>query len=98
MDIVAKHVEPDSNGVRIAQLDEMSYRRQLWGHRPITDFWRVGKGYAKKLEKYNIFTMGDVARCSTYNEDLLYRLFGVNAELLIDHAWVWEPCTIDMIK
>lgn len=98
MDIVAKHVEPDSNGVRIAQLDEMSYRRQLWGHRPITDFWRVGKGYAKKLEQYNIFTMGDVARCSTYNEDLLYRLFGVNAELLIDHAWGWEPCTIDMIK
>jgi len=104
MDIGAKHIEPDENGVRIAQLDEMSYRRLLWEHRPITDFWRVGAGYARKLEAEGIYTMGDVARCSMgsagdyYNEDLLYRLFGVNAELLIDHAWGWEPCTIADIK
>ena len=88
MDIVAKHVEPDENGVRIAELDEMNYRRLLWDHRPITDFWRVGPGYAKKLEEHGIYTMGDIARCSAgaknsyYSEDLLYRLFGVNAELL----------------
>ena len=98
MDIVAKHVEPDKNGVRIAGLDEMTYRKLLWSHRPITDFWRVGKGYAKRLEKYRIFTMGDVARMSVENEDLLYKLFGVNAELLIDHSWGWEPCTIKSIK
>ncbi|MDD7739021.1 MAG: DNA methylase [Fusicatenibacter sp.] len=98
MDIVAKHVEPDQDGVRIAALDEMSYRRQLWDHKPITDFWRVGKGYAKKLEQHGMYTMGDVARCSVEDEDLLYRLFGVNAELLIDHAWGWEPCTIDLVK
>lgn len=104
MDIVAKHVEPDEYGVRIAQLDEMGYRRQLWNHRPLTDFWRVGRGYAKKLEQHGMYTMGDVARCSVgspgefYNEDLLYKLFGVNAELLIDHAWGWEPCTIRDIK
>lgn len=104
MDIVAKHVEPDKNGVRIAELDEMGYRRLLWDHQPITDFWRVGRGYAKKLAEHGMFTMGDVARCSVgsiqdyYNEDLLYRLFGVNAELLIDHAWGWEPTTIDLIK
>lgn len=104
MDIVAKHVEPDQNGVRIAQLDEMNYRRLLWDHKPITDFWRVGRGYAKKLAEHGMYTMGDVARCSVgdaqnyYNEDLLYRLFGVNAELLIDHAWGWEPTTIDLIK
>jgi DNA polymerase V len=104
MDIVAKHVEPDKNGVRIACLDELSYRKLLWTHRPLTDFWRVGKGYAKKLEKHGMFTMGDIARCSIgktndyYNEDLLYKLFGVNAELLIDHAWGWEPCTISDIK
>lgn len=104
MDIVAKHVEPDADGVRIAELDEMSYRRQLWHHRPITDFWRVGKGYARSLEKVGIYTMGDIAKCSTgdvngyYNEALLYQLFGVNAELLIDHAWGWEPCTIADIK
>lgn len=104
MDIVAKHVEPDENGVRIAQLDEMSYRRLLWNHRPLTDFWRVGRGYRKKLEENGLFTMGDIARCSLggandfYNEDLLYKLFGVNAELLIDHAWGWEPTTIEMIK
>lgn len=104
MDIVAKHCEPDKNGVRIAELDEMSYRRQLWSHRPITDFWRIGKGYAKKLAQYGMFTMGDVARCSAgsesdyYSEKLLYKLFGVNAELLIDHAWGWEPCTIKEIK
>ena len=97
MDIVAKHVPPDSNGVRIAMLDEQSYRQQLWSYRPITDFWRVGPGYAKKLAQYGIFTMGDVARCSLggpeklHNEELLFRLFGVNAELLIDHAWGWEP-------
>ncbi len=104
MDIVAKHAEPDADGVRIAELDEMSYRRQLWRHRPITDFWRVGPGYARSLEKVGIYTMGDIAKCSTgdvngyYNEALLYRLFGVNAELLIDHAWGWEPCTIADIR
>lgn len=104
MDIVAKHVEPDENGVRIAELDEMQYRELLWDHQPITDFWRVGRGYAKKLAENGMFTMGDVARCSVgdsqsyYNEDLLYRLFGINAELLIDHAWGWEPTTIDLIK
>ncbi|MBQ9085573.1 MAG: DNA methylase [Clostridia bacterium] len=104
MDIVAKHVEADEDGVRIAQLDEESYRRKLWTHRPLTDFWRVGRGYAKTLEANGIYTMGDVARCSVgdvhsyYNEDLLYRLFGINAELLIDHAWGWEPCTIAEIK
>lgn len=104
MDIVAKHIPADENGVRIAQLDEMTYRRELWTHRPITDFWRVGRGYANKLEKVGLYTMGDIARCSLgaptdfHNEDLLYRLFGVNAELLIDHAWGWEPCTIREIK
>lgn len=104
MDIGAKHVAPDEKGIRIAELDEMSYRRQLWAHRPITDFWRVGRGYAKKLEQVGLLTMGDVARCSIggvnefYNEKLLYDLFGVNAELLIDHAWGWEPCTMADIK
>ena len=98
MDIVAKHVKPDKNGVRIAGLDEITYRKLLWNHRPLTDFWRVGKGYAKKLEERRIFTMGDVARTSIGNEDLLYKLFGVNAELLIDHAWGYEPCTIKQIK
>ena len=104
MDIVAKHVEPDQQGVRIASLDEMTYRRQLWDHKPLTDFWRVGRGYARKLEKHGLHTMGDVARCSLggagefHNEALLYKLFGVNAELLIDHAWGWEPCTIGDIK
>ena len=98
MDIEAKHTPPDKAGVRIAELDEMSYRRKLWGHRPITDFWRVGKGTARKLARYGMFTMGDVARCSVRDEDLLYKLFGINAELLIDHAWGWEPCTIDLIK
>lgn len=94
MDIWAKHVEPDENGARIAELDEISYRRLLWTHRPLTDFWRVGRGYAKKLADHGLYTMGDVARCSVNDEELLYRLFGVNAELLIDHAWGWEPCTI----
>ncbi len=104
MDIVAKHCEPDENGVRIAELDEMSYRRLLWDHRPLTDFWRIGRGYQKKLEEYGLYTMGDIARCSCgkpddfYNEELLYKLFGVNAELLIDHTWGWEPCTMDEIK
>lgn len=104
MDIVAKHIEPDKDGVRIAELDEMSYRRQLWNHRPLTDFWRVGKGYAKKLEEHGLFTMGDIARCSIgksnelYNEELLYKLFGINAELLIDHAWGYEPCTMENVK
>ena len=104
MDILAKHVEPDYNGVRIAELNEISYRRLLWTHQPITDFWRVGQGYAKKLLSHGIYNMGDVARCSIgketdyYNEELLYRLFGVNAELLIDHAWGWEPCTIAQVK
>ncbi len=104
MDIVAKRMEADSFGVRIAELDEMSYREQLWNHRPLTDFWRVGRGYARKLEMHRMYTMGDVARCSLgkedeyHNEELLYRLFGVNAELLIDHAWGWEPCGITDIK
>ena len=98
MDIMAKRAKPDIDGVRIAELDEMSYRRQLWSHKPLTDFWRVGKGYTKKLEAAGIYTMGDVARCSIENEEMLYRLFGVNAELLIDHAWGWEPCTMDLIK
>ena len=98
MDIGAKHVKPDKYGVRIAELDEDSYRKILWTHRPIMDFWRVGKGYAKKLEKNFIYTMGDVAKVSVENEELLYKLFGVNAELLIDHAWGWEPCTIKDIK
>ncbi|MBQ3504983.1 MAG: DNA methylase [Oscillospiraceae bacterium] len=98
MDIVAKHIPADENGVRIASLDEMSYRLKLWEHRPLTDFWRVGHGYSRKLEAHGLFTMGDIARCSMQNEDLLYKLFGVNAELLIDHAWGWEPCTIADIK
>ena len=98
MDIVAKHAKPDNNGVRIAGLDEMAYRKLLWGHRPLTDFWRVGKGYTKKLEEHGMYTMGDVARMSVKNEDLLYKLFGVNAELLIDHAWGWENVTIESIK
>ena len=98
MDIGAKHIIPNAEGVRIAELDEMSYRRLLWNHRPLTDFWRVGKGYAKKLEENSIYTMGDIARCSINNEELLYKLFGVNAELLIDHAWGYEPCTIQDIK
>jgi len=98
MDIVAKHIPADKNGVRIAELDEMSFRKELWDHRPLTDFWRVGPGYSKKLEEYGMYTMGDIARCSVTNEDLLYKLFGKNAELLIDHAWGWEPCTVEVIK
>ena len=104
MDIVAKHIPADEDGVRIASLDEKSYRRLLWTHRPLTDFWRVGKGYQRKLEGCGLYTMGDIARCSLgketdyYNEDLLYKLFGVAAELLIDHAWGWEPCTMKEIK
>lgn len=104
LDITAKHAEPDENGARIAELDERSYRKLLWNHRPLTDFWRIGKGYARKLEAHGMYTMGDVARASIgedsdyYNEDLLYKLFGINAELLIDHAWGWEPCTIKEIK
>ncbi len=104
MDIVAKHMPADADGVRLAELDELSYRKQLWAHEPLTDFWRVGPGYRKKLEAHGLYTMGDIARCSLgrdddyYNEELLYRLFGVNAELLIDHAWGYEPCTIAEIK
>lgn len=98
MDIVAKHIPADAQGVRIAWLDEMRFRRELWAHRPLTDFWRVGRGYARRLEENGMFTMGDVARCSVRNEDLLYTLFGKNAELLIDHAWGWEPCTVEAIK
>lgn len=104
MDIVAKHIEADKDGVRIAELDEMSYRKLLWNYRPITDFWRVGRGIGKRLESVGIYTMGDIAKCSLgsdtefYNENLLYKLFGINAELLIDHAWGWEPCTIDDVK
>ena len=104
MDIVAKHIPPDADGVRIAQLDEMSYRQRLWTHRPLTDFWRIGRGYARKLEENGLYTMGDVARCSLgrantkYNEELLYRLFGVQAELLIDHAWGFESARMEDIK
>ena len=104
MDVWAKHVPADENGVRIAELDEINYREKLWSHRPLTDFWRVGRGYAKKLEAMGLYTMGDIARCSLgrptdfYNEDMLYDAFGVNAELLIDHAWGWETCTIADIK
>ena len=104
MDIVAKHIPATKDGVRIAQLNELSYRKLLWGHRPLTDFWRVGRGYARKLEEAGLYTMGDVARCSLggpgefYNEDLLYKMFGINAELLIDHAWGWEPCRMEDIK
>ncbi|MBR1766192.1 MAG: DNA methylase [Bacteroidales bacterium] len=98
MDIVAKKMPADKDGVRIAELDEMSYRRQLWDHRPLTSFWRVGRGIAHRLAAYGIDTMGKLARCSIENENLLYQLFGVNAELLIDHAWGWEPCTIDLVK
>ncbi len=98
MDIWAKHIPADRDGVRIAELDEMTYRRYLWAHTPITDFWRVGRGYARRLQEHGMLTMGDVARCSVENEDLLYKLFGVNAELLIDHAWGWEPCEIRHIK
>lgn len=104
MDIVAKHIPADENGVRIAELDEYSYRRELWEHEPLTDFWRLGSGYNKKLRQHGMKTMGDIARCSLggsdsyYNEDLLYRLFGINAELLIDHAWGYESCTMADIK
>ena len=104
MDIVAKHIPADKDGVRIAELDERSYRLKLWNHTPLTDFWRVGQGYAKKLQENGMFTMGDVARCSVgktgefFSEDLLFKLFGINAELLIDHAWGYEPCTIEEIK
>jgi DNA polymerase V len=104
MDIVAKHTEADEDGVRIAELDEISYRKLLWNHTPLTDFWRVGRGYTRKLKEVGLNTMGDIARCSIgkpgeyYNEDLLYKLFGINAELLIDHAWGYEPCTIADIK
>ena len=104
MDVVAKRAKADKDGVRIGELNENSYRQILWDHRPLTDFWRVGRGYAKKLEAVGLYTMGDIARCSLggagdyYNEELLYKLFGVNAQLLIDHAWGWEPCTIKDIK
>lgn len=104
MDIWAKHIPADKDGVRIAELDELTYRQYLWAHTPITDFWRVGRGYAKKLAENDMYTMGDVARCSVgdpsdkHNEELLYKLFGINAELLIDHAWGWEPCEIKHIK
>lgn len=98
MDIEAKHIKADKDGVRIAELDERSYRQRLWDHRPLTDFWRVGRGIAAKLEKNHMYTMGDVARMSLENEEILYKLFGINAELLIDHAWGWEPCTIAEIQ
>ena len=104
MDVMAKRIPADKDGVRIAELDEEAYRRELWDYKPITDFWRIGRGYAKRLREKGLYTMGDIARCSVgkkddyYNEDLLYKMFGVNAELLIDHAWGWEPCTIKEIK
>ena len=104
MDIVAKHLPADADGVRIAELDELRYRELLWDHRPLTDFWRIGRGISRRLEANGMFTMGDVARCSLgldhqrQNENLLYKLFGINAELLIDHAWGYEPCTMAAIK
>lgn len=104
MDIIAKHIPPDKDGVRIAELTEMSYREKLWNHTPLTDFWRVGAGYCSKLASKGLYTMGDIARCSLggkndfYNEELLYKMFGINAELLIDHAWGYEPCTLSDIK
>ena len=104
MDMMAKHADPDEYGVRIAELDERTYREQLWGHKPITDFWRVGRGTRNRLAEVGIYTMGDIARCSIgkerdyHNEELLYKIFGVNAELLIDHAWGWEPCTMEEVK
>jgi len=98
MDIVAKHMPADKDGVRIAELDEKSYREKLWDHRPLTDFWRCGKGIVSKLAMYGIETMGQIARLSVKNEEVLYKLFGVNAELLIDHSWGWEPCTMDYVK
>jgi DNA polymerase V len=98
LDIVAKHADADESGVRIAELDELSYRKLLWNHRPITDFWRIGEGIAKRLEKNGMYTMGDVARTSLTNADLLYRIFGIDAELLIDHAWGYEPCGMKEIK
>ena len=98
MDIEAKHIQADKDGVRIAELDERSFREKMWDHRPLTDFWRVGRGYATRLEAAGMYTLGDVARMSVKNEDILYRMFGINAELLIDHAWGWEPCTIADIK
>ncbi len=98
MDIVAKHIPADKDGVRIAELDEMSYRKSLWNHTPLTDFWRLGAGTARRLSSIGITTMGEIARCSVKHEEILYKMFGINAELLIDHAWGWEPCTIDKIK
>jgi len=98
MDIVAKKIPADKDGVRIAELDEMSYRHELWDYRPLTKFWRVGRGIAQKLAQHGIDTMGKLARQSVLNEELLYKLFGVNAELLIDHAWGWEPCTMEAVK
>ena len=98
MDIVAKHAPADNDGVRIGELDEMSYRQKLWNHKPLKSFWRVGRGTAERLAQYGIDTMGKLARMSIENEELLYKLFGVNAELLIDHAWGWEPCTIEQVK
>ena len=104
LDIYAKHIPTDENGVRIAELNEKTYRELMWSHTPITDFWRIGKGTAKRLEAHGMYTMGDIALCSVgeknsyYNEDLLYKIFGVNAELIIDHAWGWEPCTIEDIR
>lgn len=98
MDIEAKHIDADENGVRIAELDEATYRQKLWDHKPLTDFWRVGPGYASKLEAADIYTMGDIALRSTYNEDSLFKMFGINAGLLVDHAWGLEPCTIADVK
>ena len=98
MDVMAKHIKADKDGVRIAELDERSFREKMWTHRPLTDFWRVGRGYAARLEAAGMYTLGDVARMSVKNEDILYRMFGINAELLIDHAWGWEPCTIQAVK
>ena len=98
MDILAKHAKPNEHGIRVAELDELTYRQQLWGHEPLTDFWRVGYRSARKLAAHGIFTMGDIARCSLTGEHILYKMFGINAELLIDHAWGWEPCTIADIK
>ena len=98
MDITAKHTKPDSDGVRIAELDEESFRYLLWDHQPLTDFWQTGPGTVKRLARLGIHTMGELARASIYNEDMLFQEFGIDAEIMIDHAWGLEPCTMSEIK
>ena len=98
LDIISKHTKQNKDGVRIGKLDELSYRKLLWEHTPLTDFWRIGRGYTSRLFKHGLITMGDIARQSLIDEDVLYQEFGINAELLIDHAWGYEPVTIEDIK